>query len=156
LWKKIGKRWLSAGRVQTVALRFIVEREKEIEKFASEPFYKVNGIFTPDKKEEIEAKLVSYKDIPYEKKLTIELFDGKYTYSKTSISADQIDQIKSDLENDSFLVDDIAETVTKRTPPPPFITSTLQQEASHKIGYSSKLTMKLAQNLGDIVTESVR
>lgn len=147
LWKKIGKRWLSAGRVQTVALRFIVEREKEIEKFSKEDFYRALGIFSKKNSEKIEAKLVAKDGELYEKKTTIKLFDGDYTYSKTSIEKPTVDSLKKDIESDSFTVEDVKERVYKRTPPPPFTTSTLQQEAAYKLGYSSKMTMRTAQSL---------
>lgn len=148
LWKKIGKRWLSAGRVQTVALRFIVEREKEIEKFTSEPFFKVTGLFSDKKvKKEVEARLVSKDGIAYEKKYTIHLFDGDYTYTKTDIYEKDVPVIKTDLEGGTFTINDVVEKVSKRSPLPPFITSTLQQEAAQKLGYSSKNTMRVAQQL---------
>ncbi len=148
LWKKIGKRWLSAGRVQTVALRFIVEREKEIAKFESEPFYKVTGLFADKKvKREVEARLMSKDGVVYEKKFTIELFDGAYTYTKTNILEKDVPVIKEELEGDTYIINDVAEKVSKRSPLPPFITSTLQQEAAQKLGYSSKNTMRVAQQL---------
>lgn len=147
LWKKIGKRWLSAGRVQTVALRFIVEREKEIEKFKIETFFKGLGYFTDSFPETIEARLVSKNDEPYEKKFTLKLFDGDYTYSKTTIDEKLSEEITKDLKGDIFAIRDVDERTYTRTPPPPFTTSTLQQEASHKMGYSSKQTMRLAQQL---------
>lgn len=155
LWKKIGKRWLSAGRVQTVALRFIVEREKEIAKFESEPFYKVSGLFSDkdlpagrqEVKKEVEARLVSKNGVVYEKKFSIDLFDGTYTFTKTNIAEKDVPVIKKELEGDTFTINDVTEKVSKRSPLPPFITSTLQQEAAQKLGYSSKNTMRVAQQL---------
>lgn len=89
LWKKMGKNWLSAGRVQTVCLRLIVEREKEIEKFSLEPYYQIYGNFQTNSKSEIsnalKAKLISKDDQVYEIKNKIKLFDGDYTYTKTTI-----------------------------------------------------------------------
>lgn len=150
LWKKIGKGWLSAGRVQTVALRFIVEREKEIEAFSKEPFYRVFGQFaekSAKKAETIEAKLISKKDIKYEIKTKISLFDGDYTYTKTTIIDANKAEIEKDIYSDQYTVADVVESITSRNPGAPFTTSTLQQEASRKFGFSSKLTMRLAQNL---------
>jgi len=147
LWKKMGKRWLSAGRVQTVALRFIVEREKEIEKFKSEPFYRVKtSLNTPDKFV-FDAGVDGYKGEVFEKKTSIELFDGTYTFSKTSIMKERAKTIEKDLEGDSFTVTDVDEKVYVPSPPPPYTTSTLQQEASRLMGYSAKLTMSIAQQL---------
>lgn len=145
LWKKMGKRWLSAGRVQTVALRFIVEREKEIKAFTTEPYYKATGNFAGSP--EIEAKLISKNKEKYEKSFSLDLFDGKYTYTKTTISKDNIESLKKDINSDSFTVQEVSETQSKRYPSAPFTTSQLQQEASRTYGYSSKTTMRLAQNL---------
>lgn len=143
LWKKTGKNWLSAGRVQTVALRLIVEREKEIKSFNLEEYFQIYGYFNDDFK----AKLDSKDGIKYEEKHTINLFSGDYTYTKTSINKDNIETIKTDLENDKYRVSDIQEEVVKRYPPPPLTTSLLQQEAFYKFGFSSKMTMRLAQGL---------
>ncbi len=141
----MGKRWLSAGRVQTVALRFIVEREKEIKAFTTEPYYKISGSFND--KPTIEAKLVSKDNIKYEKSFSIDLFDGKYTYTKTTISKETVEDLRKDIESDGFIVSDIQETQSKRSPGAPLTTSQMQQEASRTYGYSSKTTMRLAQNL---------
>ncbi len=143
LWKKTGKNWLSAGRVQTVALRLIVEREKEIKSFNLEEYFQIYGYFNDDFK----AKLDSKDAIKYEEKHTINLFSGDYTYTKTSINKDNIETIKADLESDKYKVSDIQEEVVKRYPPPPLTTSLLQQEAFYKFGFSSKMTMRLAQGL---------
>lgn len=145
LWKKMGKRWLSAGRVQTVALRFIVEREREIDKFKKEAYFKVLATFS--KKKDFEAKLVSKNDIAYEQKFTLDLFDGKYTYTKTTIDKSHIEDLKADLESDKYKVADVEENVSKRYPAAPYTTSTLQQDAARQFGYSSKVTMRLAQTL---------
>ena len=145
LWKKIGKKWLSAGRVQTVALRFIVEREKEINNFKKEKYYKVEAIFF--NKEKIKATLVSKNGKEFEEKLKMKLFDGEYVYTKTTIQEDDTQAIKKELLSDSYLISDVLVSTFKRYPPPPFITSSLQQEASRHLGFSSSFTMKLAQNL---------
>lgn len=149
LWKKIGKGWLSAGRVQTVALRFIVEREREIDEFKKEPYYKVIGFFGEKKKslEAIEAKLISKDDVKYEQKVKMALFDGEYSYTKTTISEDKRLALEAELLSDRYSVSDIVETISKRYPLPPLMTSTLQQEASRKLGFSAKMTMQLAQSL---------
>src|SRR3989344_1075443 len=149
LWKKIGKRWLSAGRVQTVALRFIVEREKEIEKFASEVFFRGTGRFKSDDTGDdvLEAQLHAKDDQKYEQKFTVNLFDGDYTYTKTSILKKDVESLTKDIESDTFSIESIQEKVSSRSPAPPYITSTLQQDAARKLGYSSKQTMRLAQNL---------
>lgn len=146
LWKKIGKNWLSAGRVQTVALRLIVEREKEITKFAKEKYHQIYGIFSANE-EEVKAKLLAKNDHVYETKNKVTLFDGDYTYSKTDIDNKKAEEIKQDLIDDKFKISDIKEETIKRYPPPPLTTSLLQQEGFRRYGFSAKLTMKLAQNL---------
>ncbi len=143
LWKKTGKNWLSAGRVQTVALRIVVEREKEIQKFKAEEYFQVYGFFNEDFK----ARLDSKDGVKYEIKETLKLFSGDYTFTKTSINKDNIDGIKNELETDKYKVVDIKEEIIKKYPPPPLTTSLLQQEAFYKYGFSSKMTMRLAQGL---------
>lgn len=147
LWKKMGKRWLSAGRVQTVALRFIVEREKEIKEFESEPFFRIKTNLKTAKKFAFEAGLDAYKTESFEKKTTIQLFDGKYTFSKTTIDTERAQKIQKDLQNDTFTVAEVEDKTHAKTPPPPYTTSTLQQDASRLLGYSAKLTMSVAQQL---------
>lgn len=146
LWKKIGKNWLSAGRVQTVALRLIVEREKEILKFAKEKYHQIYGVFL-GKDEEVKAKLLAKNDHIYETKKKITLFDGDYTFSKTDIDNEKSAEIKTALNTDKYKISDIKEETLKRYPPPPLTTSLLQQESFRRYGFSSKLTMRLAQNL---------
>lgn len=167
LWKKMNKNWLSAGRVQTVALRLIVEREKEIKNFKVEEYYQIytnfkgqssnvnsdikienQNNFTSNVHENlIRAKLMSKDDVLYEEKAKLNLFAGEYTYTKTSIDEAKANIIENDLKTDSFHITDIKETIQTKYPPPPFTTSLLQQEAFHKFGFSSKMTMKIAQNL---------
>ncbi|VVA44493.1 DNA topoisomerase 1 [Candidatus Roizmanbacteria bacterium] len=143
LWKKTGKNWLSAGRVQTVALRLIVEREKEIKAFTTEDYYQLFGMFESD----VKAKLVSKDDDPYEQKTTLKLFAGDYVYTKTSINKDNVENIKQDCLNDKYTVSDVTESIAPRYPMPPYTTSLLQQDAYYKSGFSSKQTMRLAQDL---------
>jgi DNA topoisomerase-1 len=145
LWKKMGKNWLSAGRVQTVALRLMVEREKEIRNFKTEPYYQIYGLFLDGA--EIKAKLIQKADHVYEQKYKLQLFDGEYQFTKTDISVNNVEGIKTDLQNNSFKIAEINETVSKRYPPPPHTTSLLQQDAFNRYGFSSKMTMKLAQDL---------
>ena len=159
LWKKTGKNWLSAGRVQTVALRLIVEREKEIKKFKIEEYYQIYGVFnvkcqmtndksiTNDKVQNIKAKLISKEDILYEKKYALQLFAGEYQYVKTTINKNNVEAIKNDCQNDKYKVLDVIESINARYPFPPYTTSLLQHDAYYKHGFSSKQTMHLAQDL---------
>lgn len=155
LWKKTGKNWLSAGRVQTVALRLIVEREKEIKAFKTEEYYQVFGNFSIKdtsqiskiENQDLKAKLISKDEIPYEQKTTLKLFSGEYVYAKTTINKDNIEPIKQDCLNDKYKVLDVQELIVPRYPMPPYTTSLLQQDAYYKHGFSSKQTMRLAQDL---------
>jgi len=143
LWKKTGKNWLSAGRVQTVALRLIVEREKEVKAFKSEDYFQIFGLFNTN----IKAKLISKESIPYEQKFTLKLFAGDYQYIKTTIGRENVEAIKQDCLNDKHKVFEVEESVNSRYPMPPYTTSLLQQDAYYKHGFSSKQTMRLAQDL---------
>lgn len=146
LWKKLSKRWLSAGRVQSVAVRLIVEREREIEKFKSQEFWTIDGHFESEG-QQIVAHLATRDGKNYEETLVYELFDGKYTTSKTSIaSRDAASAIINDLKA-PFTVSALDKKEIKRNPGPPYTTSTLQQDAGRKLYYSSKKTMQLAQKL---------
>ncbi len=149
LWKKTGKNWLSAGRVQTVALRLIVEREKEIKLFKSEDYFQIFGNFEAGhpKGVQVKAKLISKDEVAYELKTTIKLFAGDYVYTKTSINKENVENIKQDCLNDKFKVSDVIESIAPRYPMPPYTTSLLQQDAYYKHGFSSKQTMRLAQDL---------
>jgi DNA topoisomerase I len=133
LWKKIRYR-LSAGRVQSVALRIICEREREIEGFAPREFWTIEGIFT---------KEGAYD--PFTATLTAR--DGK-KYDKFDIADEATTLAVVDaLDRATFRVGEVRRKDVRRTPPPPFITSTLQQEASRKLGFFAKKTMDVAQKL---------
>ena len=123
LWKKV-KTGLSAGRVQSVAVRLIVEREKEIREFVPKPSFKVEGVFLNDGKQEIAAKLK--KD--FEKELDAETF-------------------LQQAQTTEFKVLNVETRPGTRTASAPFTTSTLQQEASSRLGYNVTTTMRLAQRL---------
>ncbi len=145
LWKKMGKNWLSAGRVQTVALRLIVEREKEIANFRQEEHYQIFGQFEDGQL--LKAKLISKDNVPYEQKFKLNLFAADYQYTKTTINKDNVKTLKTDLLADKYKIDHVDETTSNRYPPPPFTTSLMQQDAFHKLGFSSKQTMHIAQDL---------
>jgi len=146
LWKKTGKNWLSAGRVQSVAVRLIVEREKERRDFKSMPYYQCIGNFKY-KKEILEAKLIKIGDDDVEKSETLSLYAGDYSYISSMITDLNLSKIQEELNSDSFTVLNTEEEVIKRYPPPPYTTSLLQQDAFFKLGYSSKMIMRLAQDL---------
>ena len=130
LWKKV-KRGLSAGRVQSVAVRLIVEREEEIEKFVPEEYWNISLIASDKKtKTKFESKLIGKNN---EK---IEL------HSKT-----EVDEILNDLEGAKYIVKEVKSGERKRNPAPPFTTSTLQQDASRKLNFALRKTMQVAQGL---------
>ena len=130
LWKKV-KSGLSAGRVQSVALRLIVEREREIEKFVPEEFWSVEAKLLNERKSFI-SKLYGFKN--GEK---IELIPNE----------EEAKKIVESLENAEYQVSEIKKGKRNRQPAPPFITSTLQQEASRKLGFTGQRTMRIAQQL---------
>ncbi len=165
LWKKLSKRWLSAGRVQSVAVRLIVEREREIRKFQKQEYWTIEGTFNchpreggdpigkTDSRSEagmttlIVAQLVSKDGVEYEETLSFDLFDGKYTTTKTSIGSEAAaGAIITDLHS-PFTVSAVDKKEIRRFPGPPYTTSTLQQDAGRKLYYSAKKTMQLAQKL---------
>ena len=137
LWKKIGKK-LSAGRVQSVALRLICEREEEIAKFKIEEYWNINALFKKIEGEKVEpfkAKLFSVNS----KKATI----------KTKNEATEICE---EVKNQDIYVKSINKKKESKNPPPPFTTSTLQQEAYNKLNFPIKKTMLLAQQLYEGIT----
>ncbi len=137
LWTKV-RFGLSAGRVQSVAMRLIAEREREIEKFKAQEYWSVEAKLNPQQKENVvfTAKLHSIDGTPLKK------FD---IASKT-----EADKILDDLKDTKYEVQDINKKEVKRSPAPPFTTSTLQQEAARKLGMSAKQTMTLAQKLYEL------
>lgn len=142
LWRKV-RRGLSAGRVQSVALRLIVEREREIEKFGKEGYFTIHGLFS-----KVEFLLVEIEGAKIDVTKKLHLYDGEYTYSKTTIDAKtKADEVLTDAKKQKYIVSDVLTRETKRSPYPPFTTSTLQQQAASRFGFPGKRTMSLAQKL---------
>ncbi|MCD8043043.1 MAG: type I DNA topoisomerase [Tannerellaceae bacterium] len=124
LWRKV-KPALSAGRVQSVAVRLIVEREREINQFVSEAAFRIIASFIlPDGTTLLKAEL-----------------------NKRLKTKEEVNKFLEACKNASFTIDDITKKPVKKTPAPPFTTSTLQQEAARKLGYSVAQTMRIAQKL---------
>ena len=142
LWKKV-HRGLSAGRVQSVALRIICEREKEIQAFDSREYWSITADFLGSESPEFQAKLLKVDG----KSLAIP--DEKNTKEKSiEISDEKSAQIiVKALDGNEFVLESIVKKERKRNPLAPFITSSLQQEASSKLNFSPKKTMMLAQRL---------
>lgn len=129
LWKKV-YRGLSAGRVQSVAVRIIVDREREIRAFKPVEYWTITADLETEQKEAFSAKLSAK--------------DGK-KFVPSSRAESQ--EVLSAVAKKSFTVSKVEEKELQRTPPPPFTTSTLQQEAGRKLGFSVKQTMMIAQQL---------
>ncbi|HVA96998.1 MAG TPA: type I DNA topoisomerase [Candidatus Acidoferrales bacterium] len=146
LWKKV-RRGLSAGRVQSVALRLLVEREREIEKFGKEPYFTIHVILS-NKGQDTEFELIEINKEKIEIKKTLNLYDGEYTFAKTTIDTlAKGEKIVIDLRGHTYIVSDVITRQAKRSPYPPFTTSTLQQQAAQRFGLPGKRTMSLAQKL---------
>ena len=130
LWKKV-RRGLSAGRVQSVAVKLIVDREEEIEKFIPEEYWNIYAELI-DKKtnKKFEAK-----------------FYGKSGKKQEIHSQEEVNEILATIKKATYIIEEVKKSEKKRTPAPPFTTSTMQQEASRKIGFSIKKTMSVAQGL---------
>ena len=130
LWKKVQK-GLSAGRVQSVAVKLIVDREEEIEKFIPQEYWNIYATLQDKKtKKEFEAK-----------------FYGKDGKKQELHSKEEVDLILQEIEKSKYIINEIKRGEKKRTPAPPFTTSTMQQEASRKLGFTLKKTMSIAQGL---------
>ncbi len=130
LWKKV-KRGLSAGRVQSVAVKLIVDREEQIEKFVPEEYWNLYAnLQDTESKKELEAR-----------------FYGKDGKKQEIHSEEEINQILKELNKAKYIVDEVKKGEKKRNPAPPFTTSTMQQEASRKLGFTLKKTMSIAQGL---------
>ncbi|TXI31488.1 MAG: type I DNA topoisomerase [Niabella sp.] len=147
LWKKV-KRHLSAGRVQSVALRLIVEREKEIGEFDTIGFYRIFLTTTKEGvKNPIEFELTKIDGEKIENTTEIKLYDGAYKYNKTILSKEDTDTIIEQAKGEGLKIVDVQQKETKRSSYPPFITSTMQQASFRRFGYAGKRTMSLAQRL---------
>lgn len=131
------RRGLSAGRVQSVALRLVVDRENEIRAFKPEEYWTIDAKFTnPPERKNFSATLIQDAD------------GNKVDTDKNKIlSKEQSDKILSDLENAQYIVENVKKGTRKKNPAPPFITSTLQQEASRRLSFQARRTMKAAQEL---------
>ncbi len=129
LWEKV-RRGLSAGRVQSVAVRIICEREREIEAFKPEPYWTIEAVFEGKEPPEFSAKLIKVKNKKFECK-----------------NADEAANIVKEIKASSFAVASIDKKEVKRKAPPPFMTSTLQQEAIKQLRFTARKTMSIAQRL---------
>ncbi|KKQ64910.1 MAG: topoisomerase protein, partial [Candidatus Shapirobacteria bacterium GW2011_GWF1_38_23] len=144
LWKKV-RRGLSAGRVQSVAVRLICEREMEIEAFKREKYFRIAAGFRKDEKFEAELQKIEGKNFVESSK--IKLFDGEYSYSKSLFGTkEQSDVFVGGLDSE-FVVAKVQGREMNKTPAPAYTTSKLQQAGARRFGWSGKQTMTLAQRL---------
>ncbi|HVA66550.1 MAG TPA: type I DNA topoisomerase [Elusimicrobiota bacterium] len=147
LWAKI-QRGLSAGRVQSVAVRFLTERDKEIKEFQSETFWTAAALCRKEDSAPFECRLVEFKGEKVETQKTYALFAEDYRVRQTILRAAQdADAVEASLAGDALKVKSIERKEARRRPPPPFSTSLLQQAASQKLGFVSDRTMRIAQSL---------
>ncbi len=130
LWKKV-RRGLSAGRVQSVAVKLIVDRENEIEKFIPEEYWNIYA---------------DLEDIKTKKEFQAHFY-GKDGKKLEIYSNDEVQVILDNIKDAKYIVSEVKKGEKKRTPAPPFTTSTMQQEASRKLGFTLKKTMSIAQGL---------
>ena len=136
LWKKV-KKGLSAGRVQSVAVKLICDREDEIEKFIPEEYWNITAqLKAKSSKKSFEAKFYGIDDNSNETPKKLEIH-----------SKEEVDAILAKIKDKDFIVKNVAKSEKKRNPAPPFTTSTMQQEASRKLNFTLKRTMSIAQGL---------
>jgi DNA topoisomerase I len=145
LWKKVA-RGLSAGRVQSVAVRLIVEREREIKQFETQEYWTIDTIF--NKEGAINSGELDEKNLP----------EGFFVAKLQAINGESLKKFEikdkkhvtglvKDLDNAKYAISKITKKETKKKPSPPFTTSSLQQDGNHKLGFSAKQTMRVAQQL---------
>jgi DNA topoisomerase I len=155
LWKAVIEAYgssLSAGRVQSVALRLICEREEEIGKFTLTEYWSINAIFTTNKGKELKAKLfeVNNKQLKIPPKPQMndadwdEFLQSNFAIGKEELALELVDVLKA---KENYIISDIIKKENKKNPYPPFITSALQVEASRKLRFRPRRTMMIAQQL---------
>ncbi len=150
LWKKVSK-GLSAGRVQSVTVRLVVEKEEEIKKFIAVEYWTVEALLqqqiTNHKSQITNKSKIQNDENPKQFLTTLIKKDGVSVDKLEVKNQQEADEILEGLENAEYKIEKVEKKETKKNPLPPFTTSTLQQSASNKLGFSSKFTMSLAQKL---------
>jgi len=148
LWKKI-KPGLSAGRVQSVSVMYLVNRERERMRFKSAKYYDLSALLTKDNSEIISANLTHLNDKRLASGKDFDENTGKLKNPDAVVLLDGLkaEALRDDLEKSDWIVTDVSKNRKKRYPSAPFITSTLQQEANRKFGFSARDTMRIAQKL---------
>ncbi|MDQ3239377.1 MAG: type I DNA topoisomerase [bacterium] len=135
LWRKV-RVGLSAGRVQSVTVRLIVDRERDIEAFIAEEYWSIDALFNPDKNSKANQFIASLV---------------KINNKKASVkNKEQSERYIADINQGTYIVSDVIKKEVRKYPVPPFTTSTLQQAGSNKLGFSAKKTMMMAQSLYEV------
>ncbi len=155
LWRAVIEAYgssLSAGRVQSVALRLICEREEEIDKFIPTEYWSITAVFTTEKGEELRAKLFEVNGktikIPPKPEMTDQDWDEFLKINFAVTKAELANKIVETLQaRDNFIISDLTKKESRKNPYPPFITSTLQVESSRKLRFRPRRTMMIAQQL---------
>jgi DNA topoisomerase-1 len=147
LWDKV-KRGLSAGRVQTVALRLIVEREREINAFEAVEYWNIDAVLTPGKGgQEFTARMVGVKGLPIRVSNGVDA-DGKEAFLSNALpDKSAVDEVMGQLERATWRVKSVEKRERKQNPKAPFTTSQLQQQAAGRLGFNVRRTMGVAQRL---------
>src|SRR5258708_4788136 len=147
LWAKVRK-GLSAGRVQSVALRLLVERDAEINAFKSQAYWTVKAELQKGKDHPFFANLVEIDGKKVEHSTVLELFADDYRVSTTTLAAQEhVDTLVERLKKATYQVVKVVRKEAHRSPAPPFMTATLQQDSSRRLGYSAVKTMVISQQL---------
>ncbi len=148
LWAKI-QSGLSAGRVQSAAVRLLAERDREIKEFSSESYWTMSALLeAPGKQPRFEAELTEWNGDRLEQTKTYDLFSEPYRVKTTSLrSSEQIAELEAAARKGELKISKLERKDVRRRPPPPFMTSTLQQAASQKLSFAAERTMRVAQSL---------
>jgi len=147
LWAKVRK-GLSAGRVQSVALRLLVEREREIAAFKSQAYWTIQAKLQKGKDQAFQANLVEIDGKKLDQTTVMKLFADDYRVSTTSLTEEKpVTSLVERLKKAAYKVAKVVQKETRRSPAPPFMTATLQQDASRRLGFSAVKTMVIAQQL---------
>jgi len=147
LWAKVRK-GLSAGRVQSVALRLLVEREGEIGAFKSQAYWTITAELQKDKQSPFEASLTEIDGVKLDQTAVLKLFSDDYRVTTTTLTEEPaVESLVERLKKAAYRVAKVVQKEARRSPLPPFMTATLQQDASRRLGFSAVKTMVIAQQL---------
>lgn len=147
LWKRLSNKKLSAGRVQSVGLRFLVDRENERLSFVPSKYFDVKAILETSDNKRFEATLEEYKEKRVATSKDFDSTTGEFNGKTLLLDINLAEEVKNICQNNTFVVENVIHKSSKYSPLPPFTTSTLQQVANRRLRLSSKETMRIAQAL---------